>query len=245
MTFSCRDVIDIHAHILPGIDDGPATLEQSLALGRCYARLGIATVICTSHFIPGTAWAASAEIVLQKLATVQDCFNSHGVEVKLLPGMEIAFHRKLAARLDNGLLLPLAGSDRFMIEPSFSDTADELLETIEPLIGRGYRFILAHPERIPPVQEMAAEVAGFALAHGVEIQLNTGSLLGRFGDDSRRTAMLLIDRGCVRYLGSDAHGAEARRPPDATEWQELERLVGSDRLRQWCCDNPAELVGGG
>mgnify|MGYP001039401363 FL=1 len=99
MTFSCDEVVDIHTHILPGIDDGPATLAGSLALGRCYARLGITRVICTSHYIPGTAWAASPETVLQKMAAVQDCFDDNDVAVTLLPGMEIAFHRKLSERL--------------------------------------------------------------------------------------------------------------------------------------------------
>ena len=244
MAFSCREVIDIHAHILPGIDDGPAALEQSLALGRYYARLGIARVICTSHFIPGTAWAASREIVLEKMAAVQDCFDSNAVDVTLLPGMEIAFHCKLVERLEHGQLLSLAGSSRFLVEPSFNDGVDELLDTLEILTGRGYGIILAHPERIPAIQEMAEAVAGFVLKHGVEIQLNAGSLLGRFGSDSRRTALRFIDRGCVQYLGSDAHGAEARRPPDAGEWLELERIAGSDRLRQWCCSNPAGLVNG-
>lgn len=245
MAFSCRDVIEIHTHILPGIDDGPATLEQSLALGRHYARLGITRVICTSHFIPGTAWAASREIVLEKMALVQECFDSNDIAVALLPGMEIAFHRKLAERLEHRQLLPLAASARFLVEPSFTETAEELLDMVEMLAGRGYRFILAHPERIPAIQEMVEVVADFARDHGVEIQLNTGSLLGKFGSDSRRTALRLIERECVQYLGSDAHGAEARRPPDAAEWQELERLVGGDRLRQWCCDNPAALLTGG
>jgi protein-tyrosine phosphatase len=201
-------------------------------------------VICTSHFIPGTAWAASREIVLEKMAAVQDCFDSNAVDVTLLPGMEIAFHCKLVERLEHGQLLSLAGSSRFLVEPSFNDGVDELLDTLEILTGRGYGIILAHPERIPAIQEMAEAVAGFVLKHGVEIQLNAGSLLGKFGDDSRRTALRLIERECVQYLGTDAHGAEARRPPDAAEWGELERIVGGDRLRLWCCVHPAGLVRG-
>ena len=245
MALPWSEVIDIHSHVLPGIDDGPATLEQTLALGRCYARLGINRVICTSHFIPGTAWAASREIVLERMAAVQECFAGNGVAVTLLPGMEIAFHRKLAARLERGELLALAASGRYLIEPAFTDPAEELLDMVEMLVGRGYRFILAHPERIPAIQERVDEIAAFALAHGVEVQLNAGSLLGKFGDDSRRTALRLMERECVQYLGSDAHGAEARRPPDEAEWEELERIVGSERLRLWCCVNPAGLVRGG
>jgi len=124
MAFSCREVIDDpRPHPARGSMDGPAALEQSLALGRYYARLGIARVICTSHFIPGTAWAASREIVLEKMAAVQDCFDSNAVDVTLLPGMEIAFHRKLVERLEHGQLLPLAGSSRFLVEPSFNDVS--------------------------------------------------------------------------------------------------------------------------
>jgi protein-tyrosine phosphatase len=243
MAFSCDEVVDVHTHILPGIDDGPATLAGSLALGRCYARLGITRVICTSHYIPGTAWAASPEIVVQKMAAVQDCFDDNDVAVTLLPGMEIAFHRKLIERLERSELLPLAASARYLVEPTFGDGVDGLLATLEILTARGFGIILAHPERIPTIQEMVEKVAGFVLDHGVEIQLNTGSLLGKFGDDSRRTALRLVELGCVQYLGSDAHDAEARRPPDATEWQELEQIVGHDQLRQWCCVNPAGLVG--
>jgi len=244
MALPWNEVIDIHSHVLPGIDDGPTTLEQSLALGRCYARLGINRVICTSHFIPGTAWAASRETMLEKMALVQECFAGNNVAVTLLPGMEIAFHRKLAARLERGELLALAASGRYLIEPAFTDPAEELLDMVEMLVGRGYRFILAHPERIPAIQAMVEVVADFVRDQGVEIQLNAGSLLGKFGDDSRRTALRLIERECVQYLGTDAHGAEARRPPDAAEWGELERIVGGDRLRLWCCVHPAGLVRG-
>ena len=237
------EIIDIHAHILPGIDDGPETLEESLALARCYTRLGIGKVICTPHFIPGTAWAAGRELVLEKIAAAQEYFRDNDVDLRLFAGMEIAFHKKLPERLENGQILPLAGSSRFLVEPSFNDSADTLLAMLETLVGRGYGIILAHPERIPAIQEMADAFAGFAIDNGVSVQLNSGSLLGRFGRYSQRAAMQFIARGCVQYLASDAHGADARRPPDETEWLELRRIIGVDRLRQWCCGNPAELLG--
>ncbi len=237
------DIIDIHAHILPGLDDGPKTLEESLELARCYTRLGIGKVICTPHFIPGTAWAAARELVLEKIAAVQEYFRDNDVNLTLFPGMEIAFHKKLRERLENGQLMPLAESSRFLVEPSFSDSADELLDMLEVLVGRGYGIILAHPERIPAIQEMTDSFAGFAIENGVSIQVNSGSLLGKFGSDSHLTAMQFIDRGCIQYVASDAHGVDARRPPDETEWLELERIVGVDLLRRWCCSNPAELLG--
>lgn len=236
------DIIDIHAHILPGLDDGPKTLEESLEMARCYTRLGIGKVICTPHFIPGTAWAAARGLVLEKIAAVQGYLRDNDVDLTLFPGMEIAFHKKLRERLENGQLMPLAGSTRFLVEPSFSDSADELLDMLEILVGRGYGIILAHPERIAAIQEMADSFADFAIEHGVNIQLNSGSILGKFGSDSHRTAMQFIDRECVQFVASDAHGVDARRPPDETEWIELERIIGVELLKRWCCSNPAELL---
>lgn len=240
----CSEMVDIHVHILPGLDDGPQTLEESLALAQCYARTGIRKIICTSHFIPGTAWAATREQMLEKLAVTQEYLRGHNVELTLYPGMEVAFHRKLRGRLEDGKILPLAGSSRYLLEPSFSDSADELLATIETLAGDGYRFILAHPERIPSIQATVDSVIAFAAESDLEIQLNIGSLLGRYGRESQRASMEFINRGCVHYLASDAHGAASRRPPAAADWQELAEMVGVDLLTRCCCTNPAQLIDG-
>ena len=240
----CSEMVDIHAHILPGIDDGPQTLEESLALAQCYSRIGIRRIICTSHFIPGTAWAATREQMLEKMAATQEYLRGHDVDLTLYPGMEVAFHRKLRGRLEAGKVLPLADSSRYLLEPSFSDSAEELLAMIESLAGDGYRFILAHPERIPAIQATVSNVIAFAEESDLQIQLNIGSLLGRYGKESQRAGMEFISRGYVQYLASDAHGAASRRPPGAEDWQELADMVGLDLLTRCCCTNPAKLIAG-
>ncbi len=240
----CSEMVDIHAHILPGIDDGPQTLEESLALAQCYAKIGIRKIICTSHFIPGTAWAATREQMMEKMAVTQAYLQEHSVDLTLYPGMEVAFHRKLRTRLETGKILPLAGSSRYLLEPSFSDSAEELLATVETLSGEGYRFILAHPERIPAIQATVQSVIAFAVESDLEIQLNIGSLLGRYGRESQHAGMTFIERGCVHYLASDAHSAQSRRPPAAEDWQALGEMVGADLLTRCCCTNPANLLEG-
>lgn len=240
----CSEMVDIHAHILPGIDDGPQTLEESLALAQCYVGIGIRRIICTSHFIPGTAWAATSEQMLEKMAVTQEYLRSHDVDLTLYPGMEVAFHRKLRGRLEAGKILPLAGSSRYLLEPAFSDSMEELLVMTETLVADGFRFILAHPERIPAAQVTIESIVAFALENDLQIQLNIGSLLGRYGRESQRAGMEFISRGCVQYLASDAHGAASRRPPDAHDWQELANMVGADLLTRCCCTNPAALIAG-
>ena len=239
MSFS--DCIDIHTHILPGVDDGPKNLEESAALARCYTDMGITQIIATSHFIPGTAWASSRQCIIEKIAELQEFFKANGIPLTVFPGMEIAYHARLLEKLEKGSLLPLANSSWYLIEPSFTDSGDALLCTLDQLLDQGWKIILAHPERIPAFQEMETSFTQL-VRQGLRLQVNSGSLLGRFGEKCRRTGLHFIDQGWVHYLASDAHGVDSRRPPTAEQWLELETLIGTDQLTQLCCSNPAQLL---
>ncbi len=234
--------IDIHTHILPGIDDGPKNLEESAALAKCYVELGIQRIIATSHFIPGTAWAPSSGLILAKIAELQDYLRTNDISLTIFPGLEIAFHKKILERLETKTVLPLGTSDWYLLEPSFSDSADALLHSLHRLMEKGWKIILAHPERIPALQEMKNPFTEF-VRQGLRLQLNTGSLLGKFGAESKRCGFDFISSGSVHYLATDAHGVDARRPPTEQEWLELEKELGVDLLRQLCCVHPAELLG--
>ncbi len=241
MTLQLSDFIDIHTHILPGVDDGPKDLAESLALAKCYTDMGIRQIITTSHYIPGTAWAASSQLILAKIAELQNHLRTNGISLAIFPGMEIAYHKKFQERLEGKTLLPLANSSWYLLEPSFTDCAEALLSCLEHIVEKGWRIILAHPERIPAFQEMLnpfAELVG----QGLRIQINTGSLLGKFGAESKRVGLDFIERGYVHYLASDAHGVDARKPPTEEEWSELARILGPDLLHQLCCLHPAQLL---
>lgn len=241
MTLQLTDFIDIHTHILPGVDDGPKTLEDSVALAKWYVDLGIQQIIATPHFIPGTAWAASKQLLLEKIDDLQKYLQANGISLAIFPGMEIAFHKRFRDRLEGKTVLPLANSAWYLLEPSFTDSADELLYCLDRLVEQGWNIILAHPERIPALQQLANPFTEL-VRHGLRLQINIGSLLGKFGTESKRVGLDFIDRGYVQYLASDAHGVDARRPPTAEEWLELEKIVGDDALHLLCCNNPAQLL---
>lgn len=234
-------LIDIHCHILPGIDDGASDLEESVAMARLYAAAGFAAVVATPHFIPGTAWAAESRVIAELVAVVQARLDAEQIPLRVYAGMEIAFHKRLAERLPTGSLQPLAASGYYLIEPEFNGSQEDLLHTVRLLLDAGQRLILAHAERISAFQRNYDPLLRLA-KQGLEIQVNSGSLLNAFGERCRKTAMELLANKCVHYLASDAHSACLRTPPSLDDLQRLTDLVGKETLERLWCTSPARLL---
>ncbi|MCB2173655.1 protein tyrosine phosphatase [bacterium] len=241
MTCHLADFIDMHCHILPGVDDGPADLAQSTILARKYAQSGVKAVVATPHFLPGTSWATPAKKVLRQVNELQHHLNQQSIPLRILPGMEIAFHRKLEQRLKAGELLPLADSPYYLIEPAFQGDQGECVALLTALQQDGFHFILAHPERIEGFQRSPHLLSQLA-EQGVLLQVNTGSLLGRFGATSKSIAHGLKDQDHLHFLASDAHDAARRGPLTATDWQEIHDLPGGPELLHRCCQNSVRLI---
>lgn len=216
-------------------------MEESAALARCYTDKGISQVIATSHYIPGTAWAASSQRILEKIAELQGYLHETNIPLSIFPGMEIAYHKKLQNHLETQTFLPLGTSGYYLLEPSFTDSAEALFLCLDQLLEQGWKIILAHPERIPALRGMVTSL-GEVVRQGLRIQINIGSLVGKFGIESKQAGFNFIERDCVHYLASDAHGIESRRPPTIEDWLELEASIGVEGLERFCCSNPAQLL---
>lgn len=214
-----HNFIDIHCHILYGLDDGPKNVEESLALARCYEALGIKKIIATPHFLPGTAWAPTREKVLEAVQRFEEVLNTQEIPLKIEPGMEIAYHKKMGERITAGSLLPLADSNYYLIEPSFQGEQESMLETLTGLLANDIQLILAHPERSDHFQRHP-DCLEKLVAQGLLLQVNSGSLLGHFGGKTKKTAEYLVKKGQV-LLGSDAHSHDKRPPFSAEEWNIL------------------------
>jgi protein-tyrosine phosphatase len=224
-----KDFIDIHSHILPGLDDGARDMAESLEIARCYQRTGIKKVIATPHFLPGTAWTAGKEIVKQSVRQLQASLDNHNIDLQVLPGMEIAFHRKLEERMRTGSFLPLAKSSYYLIEPCFHGEQDFFLESLKSLLKMGIKLILAHPERIGRLHSQL-DVLESLVKQGLFIQVNAGSLLGYFGPESLNAANRLHQKHCLHFIASDAHNLSERAPINAEEWTKISALQGGEIL---------------
>lgn len=233
--------IDIHSHILPGLDDGPKTLAESTAMARCYAEAGIQVIIATPHFINGTAWSAQADKVREKVRELNEHLARKRIDLHIHPGMEIAYYPKVTEHIQKNLLLPLADSKYYLLEPSFQGPQEHLLHCIKVLLHTGEKVIIAHAERIDAFQKDVRPLLQL-VEQGLEIQVNMDSLLDKFDEQCRQTAWQLLRAGGVHYLASDAHETRRRCPPSPADWNALEHLLGEESLTTLCITNPQRLL---
>lgn len=233
MTLPLHEFIDMHTHILPGLDDGPKNMAGSIAIARCFEKVGIKTVVATPHFLPGTAWAPAKERVLESVQALQANLDRAAIALKVVAGMEIAYHKKVEERILTDSVLPLGRSGHFLIEPSFHGEQDGLLASLQSLLNKGRKIILAHPERVDAFQQMP-RVLGKLVEQGLRIQINAGSLLGYFGAKSKNTAEMLRQDNCIHLIASDAHDHNKRAPLNAAEWQDLVACPGGKELFFYC-----------
>ncbi len=229
MTFSFVDFVDMHTHILPGLDDGSKDMAESLSMARCYESAGVKTLVATPHFIPGTAWATPRERVLEAVQVLQAELDKANIDLTVLPGMEIAYHRKLEERLLAERVLPLGRSGYYLIEPSLHGGQEELLMCLRSLLDKGHKLILAHPERVDFFQR-TPQVLQELVDSGLRIQVTAGSLLGQFGARSRTAGEVLRQDRCIHLIASDAHDSVRRRPLGAAEWEHFLAAPGCKEL---------------
>jgi protein-tyrosine phosphatase len=202
-------VIDLHAHILPGLDDGPATEEGAVAIARAAVAAGTRAMATTSHinrgFGLGPAELAAARAALNQRLERED------VALELLGGGEIAPDRLPSLSEEDLKGLTLGGGPFLLLECPFSPAAG-LDVMVADLQRRGYGVLLAHPERSPSFLRNP-DLLGELVERGALAQVTAGSLTGSFGDAVRRAAHTMLEQGLVHVLASDAHD-ERHRPPD-------------------------------
>jgi protein-tyrosine phosphatase len=203
-------VIDLHAHILPGLDDGPATPEAAVAMARAAVAAGTRALATTSHVNHGFG-LGPAELGAAR-AALAERLAAEGVELELLAGGEIAPER--LPDLDDDALraLALGGGPHVLLECPFSPVGAGMDMMVADLQRRGFGVVLAHPERSPSFMREPERLA-VLVERGALAQVTTGSLAGRFGERVRRAAEDMLRRGLLHVLASDAHDA-VHRPPD-------------------------------
>ena len=205
-------MIDIHCHILPGIDDGPADLGEALALARAAVASGTSAIVATPHVswdYPGNTAAA----IVEGARLLKTALAHEQIPLELYTGGEIAMTR--AAELTQAELVNLrlggpAGS-HLLVECPLSPTAAGFETLLGLLRSRGHEIVLAHPERCPAFQRNP-EAYERLIAQGMLGQVTAGSLVGRFGRLVQEFGDRLVREGLAQIIASDAHSAEQRRP---------------------------------
>ncbi|MGN0997995.1 MAG: tyrosine-protein phosphatase [Faecousia sp.] len=199
-------MIDLHSHILPQLDDGSQSLEESLAMARLAVQSGVTAIVATPHCMDDRAASVSSSFRL-----LREALQETEIPLKLYLGMEIFGTPYTCRFLQDRKLFTLNGSQYPLIEFSFRSTGEEETEILEDLVRVGYRPLIAHPERYPYVWE-DPELINLWTQMGCLLQINRGSLFGRFGSGPQRMAIELVDRGFAAVISTDSHSPRVRTP---------------------------------
>lgn len=221
-------MIDLHAHVLPGVDDGPDTLEDAVALVAAAGEAGTRRIAATSHV--SYDYPNDPEPLAAARAELEAALERTGVSVAIAAGAEIAIEqlpRLSASDLD---ALALGGGAYLLIESPLEPSVGEVEGPLLELIASGRRIVLAHPERSPLFQR-DPDLLGHLTARGVYTSLTAGSFTGRFGKTVRRFSERLLDDGLVHNVASDGHNLDSRSP-DMTEGLEaIAAAAGAAQVR--------------
>jgi protein-tyrosine phosphatase len=229
-------VIDLHTHVLPGIDDGPKTIEGSLALVRMAAANGTRVMVATPHV--NWHYTNEAATIAQLTDELNERLRGEGIAVEIRAGAEIAMTR--AGEMGPAELerLTLGGSSWVLLEPPFTPVVTGLDGVVMTLQNAGHRVLLAHPERCPALHRQP-RILESLVDGGVLTSITAGSLVGRFGGEVRRFARRMVEQGLVHNVASDAHDASKRPPGMAAELSE----AGFGALTEWLtCTVPAAIL---
>lgn len=201
-------MIDIHTHILPGLDDGAANWDETLNMARAAAAEGITTIIATPHHANGK-YINTATEVEEHTIRVNEQLISAGVPITIMTGQEIRVHDDLLEAWDRRELLPLATSSYVLIEMPSSRIPKAMNELIHELRIMQLKPIIAHPERNAEIVEHPERLADL-IREGAYAQVTTHSLLGGFGRRIEQSAWSLCSSGLIHIVSSDAHHLERR-----------------------------------
>lgn len=201
-------MIDIHSHILPGVDDGAKTEEDSLAMAKAAVADGITTIVATPHHRNGV-FNNERESILMWVETLQELFVNEGIPLTLLAGQETRINGDMVQELEEKIILPINDTKYVFVEFSSDHVpqyADQMLFNIQLA---GYIPIIVHPERNQELIENPGKLYEF-VKKGALTQVTAASIVGKFGKSIQKFSHQLIETNLTHFIASDAHNTTSR-----------------------------------
>jgi protein-tyrosine phosphatase len=241
-------MIDIHSHILPGIDDGARDLEEALEMARLAVADGIRVMVATPHLFKHKSVDLDAinekSVILEHIDKFRDRLAAEGIALEILPGCDVPLSADTLRLLVEDRVLTVNDGKRYLLLelPHFSipPTLEDICFRLQSL---GLTPIITHPERQPIIQERP-ERLGRLVDLGCLAQLTAGSLTGGFGRGIARVSRQLVKKGYIHLLASDAHNTRGRPPMLSQAVSVLSKLVGPEQARGMVTQTPEKIIKG-
>ena len=241
-------MIDIHAHILPGLDDGAKNWDQTLEMARLAVEDGITAMVATPHLYQGRSADPnrinSKEVILQHVAQLKDRLYEEKIPLEILPGCDFPLSFESLKFLDDGRALTINDANRYLLlelpDTSLPPTMEEICFQLQ---SKGITPIITHPERHMIMQEMPYKLKRL-IDLGCLVQITGNSLTGWFGRRVKKIARQFVKLGYVHLLATDTHDPKRRPPVLSQAVAELTRLIGQNRAQAMVNDIPQKIIAG-
>lgn len=238
-------MIDLHSHILPGIDDGPEMLDQSLELARAFADQGVTVIAATPHQLGPFEGNIDGKGIVEACKNLENYLTDNKIDVKIVPGCEVRLDERIPQMLDDGSLLTLGNSGKYLLVELIPDVFIDIEPLIVSLEKEGIRIVLAHPERYHYFNGKF-DVLKKWIDKGVLLQTTASSLLGRgyMPQVAMPLAFEMMARGMVAVVSSDSHDLEERAPFMRDAFEFVAKRAGNRFAEVLFEENPKRLLEG-
>ena len=233
-------MIDLHSHVLPGIDDGAKTFENSIAIARELSEQGVTDLIATPHYICDTIYTSPRSDNAKLLEQLQQKLEDEGIDINVYLGNELYIDESIRKLIENKTVSSLADSEYVLLEFPLNNAYPNYEDIIGDLIQSGYKVVLAHPERYAITQN-DFQILVDLYDMGVLMQCNLGSFLGKYDKHAEKTAMKLAKNKMIYGLGSDIH--HVRRDDGILKAiKRLKKYYRGDELDKLLNENPRKII---
>ena len=236
-------MIDIHSHILPGIDDGARSMDEALRMSEMALADGIKTIVATPHHMKGV-YENTKGVISAELARFKEVLKENGVDLDVLPGSDVSLEDGLAGAIRAGTIMTINDGGKFLLLelPTFFQP-HQVKEQIFKLKLRGIVPIISHPERNPRLMEEIDTLYDL-ITMGALVQITGEALSGRMGGNIRGNAFKLLKLGMVHVIATDSHNTSSRPPVLSRARDAAAAVVGPDEAEKMVLHNPRAIIGG-
>ena len=235
--------VDIHCHCLAGVDDGPATMAEALALCRGLTDDGVSVVVATPHQLGRFSDCNEASQIRDAVSALNEQLRCNEIPLSVMPGADVRVDERICQLLDADRILTLADGGKYIL----LELPHDIFINIEPLLvglaSMGIQAIISHPERHRVLAKQPNLLLNW-LAGGVYLQVTAGSLLGEFGPGVQKAAWHFMASGWVSFVATDAHNLYGRRPLMRAAFERIGTRLGKAVARQVCIKNPLRVLEG-
>jgi protein-tyrosine phosphatase len=234
--------VDIHCHMLPGIDDGAKNWDDSLAMARLAADDGISTVIATPHQL-GNFDGNHGDEIRRLVVELQQRLDAAQIRLQVLPGADVRIETGMFDRLQSGDVLTLGDHRKHVLLELPHELFLPLEQVVEGLESLDIVGILSHPERNEGILRKP-EVVAPLVDRGCLMQITAGSLCGTFGPECQQLSEWLLTEGLVHFVATDGHGPRSRRPLIRRAFERVVELTTEAIAVELCSESPAAVAAG-